>query len=129
MRTCRAAAGAHAGADSIRLSHAGNGANGSHCHTGYRPSPTPSPLPRTSYTLTAVLNYEAHLLVVDERIDYTSRFLTPWTSCCCWRSRSITRRGLNRKCLGLEDGTPCRFYLRICASMLAAAAGPPPCGW
>ena len=33
-------------------------------------TPSPQPFPRTHYTLTVVLNYASHLLVVDERIDY-----------------------------------------------------------
>ncbi len=39
-------------------------------------SPTPSPTipdPRTQYTLTAVLNYDQHYLVVDEQIKYINR--------------------------------------------------------
>ncbi len=38
------------------------------------PAPTPLDLPATRYTLIVVLNYSAHLLVVDEKIEFYNRF-------------------------------------------------------
>ena len=75
-------------------------------------APTPPPAPQTRYTLTAVLNYAAHLLVVDERIDYINSSPEALSELLLVVEPLRYPGAFNLKSLTWEDETPVDDYSR-----------------
>lgn len=88
------------------------------------PSLTPQPVPKTRYTLTAVLNYAAHLLVVDERIDYTNASPETLNELLLVVEPLHYPGTFNLKNIAWEDGTPVEDFRRD-GSLLRLPLRPP----